>query len=372
MYTLYGKKGSGSASTEAALTIIGAPYRIVETASWATNAAFDDLLKINPLGQIPTLVLPDGSVLSESAAILIHLGDAHPERTAAGRTPRRARRRSAGSSSSRPIAMPRSASSISRALRARMRDEATQERIRAGTRERLHQYWEMFADLFPARPWLGGETLGALDLYAAVVSKWSGSRAHLAEGAAGFPRRCCMRIEADPRVAAVFAQHWPRQVMAATFRGDSHGRASPFPRVITASRRISSSTMPRARSSSTRRPSAPSKCCACPARRQRSATPRSRSAIRIVMLADENPGWHPQPADAGRLADLAHGLRPGCRRAGRARRSPPAASSSVRSPTSSTAIAPAASTIRSAITGISPPTSKTSRPMSSRSARRRR
>src|SRR5262245_25448570 len=79
MYTLYGKKGSGSASTEAALEIIGAPYRIVETASWAINEAFKELLKLNPLGQIPTLVLPDGSVLSESAAILLHLGSVHPE-----------------------------------------------------------------------------------------------------------------------------------------------------------------------------------------------------------------------------------------------------------------------------------------------------
>ncbi len=79
MYTLYGKKGSGSASTQAALEIIGAPYRIVETASWETNEAFVDLLKVNPLGQIPTLVLEDGSALSESAAILIHLGSAHPE-----------------------------------------------------------------------------------------------------------------------------------------------------------------------------------------------------------------------------------------------------------------------------------------------------
>ncbi len=60
MYTLYGKKGSGSASTQAALDIIGAPYRIVETASWAPNDAFNELLQLNPLGQIPTLVLPDG------------------------------------------------------------------------------------------------------------------------------------------------------------------------------------------------------------------------------------------------------------------------------------------------------------------------
>jgi len=73
MYTLYGKKGSGSASAQAALGIIGAPCRIVETASWEQNEAFAELLKLNPLGQIPTLVLPDGSVLTESAAILIHL-----------------------------------------------------------------------------------------------------------------------------------------------------------------------------------------------------------------------------------------------------------------------------------------------------------
>lgn len=85
MYTLYGKKGSGSASIEAALTMAAAPYRLVETASWETNDAFRELLKINPIGQIPTLALPDGGALSESAAILIHLDAAHP---AAGLLPR--------------------------------------------------------------------------------------------------------------------------------------------------------------------------------------------------------------------------------------------------------------------------------------------
>src|SRR6187397_2096146 len=78
-YVLYGKLGSGAASIHAALEIIGAPYRLVETASWEPNAAFDELLKINPIGQVPTLQLPDGSALSESAAILIHLAEAHPD-----------------------------------------------------------------------------------------------------------------------------------------------------------------------------------------------------------------------------------------------------------------------------------------------------
>ena len=78
MYTLYGKKGSGSASIEAALTMAGAPYRMVETASWETNDAFRELLKANRIGQIPTLAFPDGSALSESAAILIHCNVSHP------------------------------------------------------------------------------------------------------------------------------------------------------------------------------------------------------------------------------------------------------------------------------------------------------
>ena len=52
-----------------------------------------------------------------------------------------------------------------------------QERGRA----RLHELWQIFADQFPAAPWLSGERLGALDILAATVSKWSGARKALAE-----------------------------------------------------------------------------------------------------------------------------------------------------------------------------------------------
>ncbi len=208
MYTLYGKKGSGSASTQAALEIIGAPCRIVETASWERNDAFAELLKRNPLGQIPTLVLPDGSVLTESAAILIHLGSAHPD---SGLLPRD------GSARAQAI---RGLVFIAANCYAAISiidfperwcedaDEATLERIRAGTRARLHRHWEMFADFFPARPYLGGNAIGALDLLAAVVSKWSESRPHLRQARPAF-YETLLRIEAQPKVAPVFAQHWP-------------------------------------------------------------------------------------------------------------------------------------------------------------------
>ncbi len=210
MYKLYGKKGSGSASAQTALEIIGAPYRLVETASWEPNEAFAELQKVNPLGQIPTLVLPDGSALSESAAILIHLGSAHPE---AGLLPRDLYARAQAVRGLVFIAA-NCYAAISvidfpeRWCADADNDKPVQERIRTGTRARLHRHWEMFADLFPARPYLGGEQLGALDLLAAVVSKWSGSRPHLQKARSAF-YETLLRIEAHPKVAQVFVQHWP-------------------------------------------------------------------------------------------------------------------------------------------------------------------
>ena len=207
MYTLYGKKGSGSASSEAALARIGMPCRIVETASWERNDAFAELLAINPLGQIPTLVLPDGSVLSESAAILLHLGSAHPD---SGLLPRDEAPRAQAVRGLVYIAANCYAaiSIIDYPERwCEDADEATQARIRAGTRARLHRHWEIFADLFPGTPYLAGVAPGALDILAAVVSKWSGTRAHLQQARPAF-HQTLQRIDATPPIDAVFARHW--------------------------------------------------------------------------------------------------------------------------------------------------------------------
>jgi len=94
-------------------------------------------------------------------------------------------------------------------------DEAVQQRIRAGTRARLHHHWELFADVFGNSPYLGGNELNALDLLAAVVSKWSGARQHLARHRPAF-NDTLQRIESHPDVAAVFARHWPPTSKAST------------------------------------------------------------------------------------------------------------------------------------------------------------
>jgi GST-like protein len=208
MYTLFGTKGSGSAAAEAALTLAAVEFTSIDAASWEPGPGRDELVRVNPLCQIPTLRLPDGSVLTESAAILIHLGLQHP---ASG-------------------LLPPSAADRAQALRGLVyvaancyaaigiidyperwcadADEKTNQRIKAGATQRLHYLWEVFADTFPARPFLTGSRIGALDLLAAVVSKWSGSRKHLAAARPEFSALLA-RIESEPRVAPIFARHWP-------------------------------------------------------------------------------------------------------------------------------------------------------------------
>ena len=65
MYTLYGFKGSGSAAIEMALELAEVPFKTVDAASWEQSSSIQELETLNPLKQIPTLVLPDGSIYAE-------------------------------------------------------------------------------------------------------------------------------------------------------------------------------------------------------------------------------------------------------------------------------------------------------------------
>ncbi len=75
-YKLYGRAGSGSLAVQVALEEIGTPYERVWIANEPEPVA--KYRKLNPTGRVPALGLPDGTVMFESAAILIHLAAAHP------------------------------------------------------------------------------------------------------------------------------------------------------------------------------------------------------------------------------------------------------------------------------------------------------
>jgi glutathione S-transferase len=79
MYTLYGDLGSGAFSAEAALAEAGAPYNF-ELVSLAQNEQKQPaFLAINPSGKMPALRLPEGAVVTESAAILLTVADFYPQ-----------------------------------------------------------------------------------------------------------------------------------------------------------------------------------------------------------------------------------------------------------------------------------------------------
>ncbi len=68
-YRLYGRPNAGSLAPQMVLEEIGAPYELI----WVrkTPAELEAFRRINSTGKIPSLVLPDGTAVAESAAILI-------------------------------------------------------------------------------------------------------------------------------------------------------------------------------------------------------------------------------------------------------------------------------------------------------------
>ncbi len=77
MYTLYARDGWGSAIVEAQLAWYGIDYRRrVVGDLLGSAAAREELAPLNRIAQVPTLLLPDGRVMTESAAITLHLADA--------------------------------------------------------------------------------------------------------------------------------------------------------------------------------------------------------------------------------------------------------------------------------------------------------
>jgi GST-like protein len=206
MYQLYGHQNSGAAAIEAALELCEIPYRFIDVESSAEAA--QALEKLNPLKQIPTLQRPDGGILTESAAILIHLGLTFPSSGLLPEDP--AERDQAIRGMTFIVSNCYSAVGIidypERWLA--VADESTRQNLMAGTRQRLHWSWEVFADQFSGDLYLGGETPGALDVLAAVISRWAGSREHLRNARPGFSA-WLERIDRHPALAPVFARHWP-------------------------------------------------------------------------------------------------------------------------------------------------------------------
>lgn len=79
MLTLYAAKGGGSMIVEAVFAKANLPLDIQDV-DWKDTGWDSPVLKqLNPLGQVPTLKLADGTVLTESAAIVLWITEEYPE-----------------------------------------------------------------------------------------------------------------------------------------------------------------------------------------------------------------------------------------------------------------------------------------------------
>lgn len=79
-YVLYSSKGSGAFAVEAALAKAGARYETVPVDTANGDQNDPKFVAINPMRQVPALKLPDGSVMTESAAMVIHIANVHPDK----------------------------------------------------------------------------------------------------------------------------------------------------------------------------------------------------------------------------------------------------------------------------------------------------
>ncbi len=78
-YTLYNRPGSGGFAVEAGLVLAGQPYEFIDVGNRPGDEMPASFRSINPWGQVPALILPDGTLMTETGAILIYIAGAHPK-----------------------------------------------------------------------------------------------------------------------------------------------------------------------------------------------------------------------------------------------------------------------------------------------------
>lgn len=207
-YLVYGAVGSGSVPVEAALTLIGAPYRVEEIVTYESEEERRRMAPHNPMRQVPVLVTPEGETITESAAILIWLAERHPEARLAPPPgdPRRAQ------FLRWMCFIPAAIYSMywTRDVPSRLAgdDPQAQTELLARTLTRISDCWAvMERQIEPAGDFLLGDEVSVLDLYMAVVSRWRPLRPRFHEVA---PRlgQVARRVDALPQLADFWADRF--------------------------------------------------------------------------------------------------------------------------------------------------------------------
>jgi len=203
---LIGNPGCGSAIVEAALALSGLDYETEMLEIWQPGPERDRLFQLNPLGQVPVLILRDGSVMTESAAMVLHVIDLAPD---AGLAP-------GPNDPTRPaflrwliflVASIYPTFTYGDDPSRYVNEQEGRDELRAVTDAERQRAWRQIETGIEG-PWVLGETRSALDLYVWVMSHWRPRRQWFADYCPKLSR-ISDAVAADPRLAGVKAANWP-------------------------------------------------------------------------------------------------------------------------------------------------------------------
>jgi GST-like protein len=209
MYTLIGAPGWGSAIAEALLDLSGLPYQVEDIDASKPTTESKRLTALNPLAQVPTLLLPDGTVMTESAAITLLLADRAPGAELApppGDPTRAAFLRWLVFIVANVYPMYTVGDDPSRFVSS----EAAQKELRDSTDAYRAKSWGIVEAAIAPRPWFLGTRFSALDVYAKVMTHWRPRRDWFKDNC---PKLMSIALAADkePRLAKVWQRNFPTQ-----------------------------------------------------------------------------------------------------------------------------------------------------------------
>jgi len=208
MFKLFGRPGWGSVIVEAQLAWYGLDYAVEDIDDLFKSAeARARLQPFNPLAQVPTLLLPGGEVMTESAAITLYLADvaASDALVPAPGEPDRARfLRWLVFLVANIYPTFTYADDPARFVPG---DEA-RKGFRANVDDYAKRLWGIVDGQAAARPWFLGNRLSAIDIYISVMTRWRPGRQWFLANA---PRLHAIAVEADrlPQLQKIWQRNFP-------------------------------------------------------------------------------------------------------------------------------------------------------------------
>lgn len=194
-----GCKGCGSAIVEAALVLANIDYER-EEANYENIDGHDKIVAAgNPLAQVPTVTLPDGTVMTESAALILYIDGLVPD---LGLVPavRDPLRRDLLRWLMFLVAAIYPTFTYGDEPKKWVGDAG--DKLRASTDEHRESLWRLVEGAVRG-PWFLGERPSALDLYVSVMTRWRPRREWFKENC---PRlhTIAVAVDGDERLQQVW------------------------------------------------------------------------------------------------------------------------------------------------------------------------